>query len=258
MFNVVICDDDNRIVKIISGRLKANLDPLVKYTSYEYTDPKDVISLSKRVQIHLLIIDIVMPEYSGFRVVEEIMANKQSALIIFVSDFDNYVYESLKFRPFRFVRKTYLHEINEALTSAADELIYNRETFTIPIDSNANKIVEIKDIVYFESLRNNLKVILKDGTYIFRSTLKMIEEQLVDKNFVRIHSGFLVNLEYIHLIKGNTLELSYNKTKIVLPLSRSRRNNLISEYRIFFNKQEEIINQGECCFVELQKQYKMI
>jgi DNA-binding LytR/AlgR family response regulator len=229
--HIVVCDDEASVVKLICEKLHMILGPLVQFVCYKYTDPNEVIKLAKDTHIDLLLIDIEMPGIKGFDVVKELRMQNHQLLVLFITNMDMYVYESLKFQPFRFIRKSHLNELNEALISALTIIKNSMEIFNIPINIATYKKVKINDIIYFESMHNNVKVVLDGDSYIFRSTLKIIERQLESKRFTRVHSGFLLNLKYIYLIKGNFVEVSCGEGIISIPLSRSRRNSLISEYK---------------------------
>ncbi|MDW2798310.1 LytTR family DNA-binding domain-containing protein [Clostridium boliviensis] len=229
--HIVVCDDEVSAVKLIKERLILILTPLIKFACYEYTDPYEVVNLAKDTHIDLLLIDIEMPDIKGFDVVKEVRRHNNQILVLFITNMDMYVYESFKFQPFRFIRKSHMDELNEALVSAVTIIKNNMEIFNIPINLVTNKEVKVNDIIYFESLHNNVKVVLNGDSYVYRSTLKHIEKQLEGKKFVRIHSGFLVNLKYVYLIRETIVEVNCSNKKILLPLSRNRRINLISEYK---------------------------
>lgn len=67
--------------------------------------------------------------------------------------------------------------------------------------------------------------------FTYQSTLKIIEAELEGKGFVRIHSAYLLNIKYIHMIKQKDVEIYLGDSKYVLPVSRGRRGNLILEYK---------------------------
>jgi DNA-binding LytR/AlgR family response regulator len=229
--HIVVCDDEVSAVKLIKERLCIILKPLIQFACYEYTDPYEVVKLAKDTHIDLLLIDIEMPDIKGFDVVKEVRIYNNQMLVLFITNMDMYVYESFKFQPFRFIRKSHMYELNEALVSAVTIIKNNMEIFNIPINLVTKKEVKVNDIIYFESLHNNVKVVLNGNSYVYRSTLKLIEKQLEGKKFVRIHSGFLLNLKYIYLIRGAVVEVSCNDKIILLPLSRNRRSDLITEYK---------------------------
>lgn len=60
MANILVCDDDREIVEAIEIYLKNE-----GYTIYKAYDGEEAISILKREDIHLLIIDIMMPKLDG-------------------------------------------------------------------------------------------------------------------------------------------------------------------------------------------------
>jgi len=230
MLQIVICDDEPDIVDLISERLDIIIDPMIKYNCIKTTNPKEVIHLAREKDIDLLLIDIEMPEMNGFETVKQAKIQNDKILVIFVTNKDLYVYESLKYRPFRFIRKSHLEEMEEAVLSAILLLKRKIEELSIPINTAQHVKVKIEDIIYFESLHNNVKLVTINKEFIYRSTLKTIEIELDGKGFVRIHSAYLLNVKYIHLIKQKDVEIYLGDRKKDLPVSRIRRSDLISEY----------------------------
>lgn len=230
MLQIIICDDEPEIVGMISNLLDIIISPTIKYKCFKTTNPKEVIQLTRKNDIDLLLIDIEMPEMNGFETVEQSKIQYDQTLIIFVTNMDLYVYDSLKYRPFRFVRKSHLEEIEEAVSSAILLIKGKKDELSIPISTMQYIKVKIEDIIYFESLHNDVKLVTVNEEYTYRSTLKNIEIELEDKGFVRIHSGYLLNVKYVHLIKQNDVEIYPRNNKKDLPVSRGRRNNLILEY----------------------------
>lgn len=230
MIQIIICDDEPDVVELITNKLETIIGSRIKYTYFKTTNPKEVIQLIKEKNIDLLLIDIEMPEMNRFEVIKEARILNNNIFIIFITNMDLYVYESLKYRPFRFIRKSHLEEIEEALSSIA-LLLEDRET-DIKIKISKTKYLKMNtdNIIYFESIHNDVKLVALKGDYTFRATLKAIEAELVIKGFVRIHSGYLLNLKYVHLIKQKDVEIYFRGDKKSLPVSRGRRKKLISEY----------------------------
>ncbi len=230
MLQIIICDDEADVVEILSEQLNTIIGPIIKYNCFKTTDPKEVIQLTRKKDIDLIIIDIEMPEMNGFETVKQARIQYHETLVIFVTNMDLYVYESLKYRPFRFIRKAHLEEIEEAVTSAIMLLKEKNEELSIRINNMQHIRCKIEDIVFFESLHNEVRLVTIKNEYIYRSTLKSIEMELKNKGFVRIHSAYLLNVKYIYLIKQKDVEICFCGIKRELPVSRTRRNDLILEY----------------------------
>lgn len=60
MYNILICDDEKDIV----NALKIYLND-ANYTLYEAYNGKEALKISEEQEIHLILMDIMMPEMDG-------------------------------------------------------------------------------------------------------------------------------------------------------------------------------------------------
>lgn len=233
MLQIAICDDESHIVELIANKINIIIEQLTYYNCFQTTQADELIQFAINTHIDILLIDIEMPKYSGFEVVEQLLRYNKETLIIFVTNLDMYVYESIKYRPFRFIRKSHLEELEEALISAISVINKSTEKFKIQVNASLNYEVKIIDIVYFESLHNYVRIVTTNGENTYRATLKFIEKELAGKGFIRIYSSILLNLKYVYLIniKKSIVEIRYCESSAVLPVSRNYQKNLIAEYK---------------------------
>lgn len=233
MLQIAICDDDEELVAIIKKALDQNLKPIIKYHSFETTSAKQLLEYSKEVCLDLLLIDIEMPEYSGFQVVKQLLNYHHETLVIFITNIDMYVYESLKFNPFRFIRKSHISELREAILSAVEKINSAHDKFIYQINASAIGEVRVEEIVYFESQHNNVRLVTTKGEVVYRSTLRTVEVELAGKGFMRIYSSIYLNIRYIHFInvKDSEVEISYVGKNECLPISRKNMKGLVTEYK---------------------------
>lgn len=63
------------------------------------------------------------------------------------------------------------------------------------------KHVDIKDILYFEALDNDVFAIVGNVRYYVLEKLYVLEQALTERNFVRVSKSFLVNIAHINFIK---------------------------------------------------------
>jgi DNA-binding LytR/AlgR family response regulator len=83
--------------------------------------------------------------------------------------------------------------------------------------------IELKDILYIESLGNYVNIYTDNKRILAYLTLKGLESQLPAAEFLKIHQSFLVNCARIEAIEGNTV-LIKDKT---IPVSRNYRDTLM-------------------------------
>lgn len=189
MINVAICDDDTLALHSLVSEAKRILGNTPEFHYYSTTLPKSLIEYCTCTAVSILLLDIEMPIINGFDVAKWLSNHNTNAIVIFITNIDMYVYEAFKYHPFRFIRKSHIEDLEEAMKSALLKLEARKEIYTIQVNSQLSFEVKIDDIVYFESQHNNVKIVTVHGDNIFRATLKSIETELCNKGFNRIYSS---------------------------------------------------------------------
>ena len=96
---------------------------------------------------------------------------------------------------------------------------------------NGVTFVLIADILYCESDDNYTKFHLKNGsTSLVSKTLRDIQEILEERNFLRVHRQFLVNLDQINrYVKGEGNYLVMNND-FTIPVARNQKERLVERF----------------------------
>lgn len=170
--------------------------------------------------IDILLLDIDMPEKSGMELAKEMSLAEQDTVFAFVTNQEALVYQSFECHPFAFLRKDHLKdELELTLLRMIDTVISKAQTYSFSYRGAITKVY-IEDIIYFESDLNYVKLVTINKIYRYRDTLSNLSEIFCDKKFLRIHKGFLLNMNYIYSIRQEEVELT-NHT--VLPIGRTNR-----------------------------------
>lgn len=210
---IVICDDNQQF----GNDLKTHIEKiLVTESVYDDNVNIEYIQSSKRFasyvsehDVDILFLDISMPEVDGFDIAKHINDNNLSTCIIFVSSFENNVFYSLRYKPFRFIRKDkYKEEIAEALRSAYIEL--TKKNRCIMITKHNDVIpVRISSIIYAEKEKrsNYMGLYCLDNVYRYRGTMSDFYTLTENGSFVKASQNAYINMAHILNIKDNTVLL---------------------------------------------------
>lgn len=223
MLNIAICDDVNEEVAMIKNKTEKILNQLsLDYIIHTFDNKQEMFFSIGNGNIDVLLLDIRMPDIDGFEIAKRF--SDKVEFIIFVSGNDNFVFESIKYSPYRFVRKSHMEELYEAFESIKE---YYNDSYYIDIKTiDCGKIsVRLKDIIYIESHADKLTIYTEGCEYEIRNSLKKIETML-DKTFMRVHRGFIINLDKIYQIKRFEVELVKNGEIITVPLKRNLHNEV--------------------------------
>ena len=227
---IFICDDELPILNNIIESVQ-KLIPNEDITGF--SSAQELLHALHHFACDVLFLDIDMPKLSGMDIAKELNQMEHKPLLVFVTNHDELVYESLQYHPFGFIRKSHFHdEIEKVLADCKKELGSRDLRFHFKM-SNRNVVILLSDILYFEADGNYLKVYTASEVYRFRSTVTAVENSLETKGFIRVHKGFLVNQSAVKIIGRDELEM-INGTRIPLGKSymETAKQQLLKSMRI--------------------------
>lgn len=218
---IAICDDSNIILEYMSEKIKDIFnEQKCSVVIEKFNNGKDLIKNLTNEFFDVIFLDIDMPNLNGFDVARKIQSSAISINIIFISNLEGSVYESLKFRPFRFIRKSHFdEEIYNVIEDLMKTLTNSDENIIISLSNEKIRLYPNK-IIYIECNDKILKIISNSEVIELRYRLKDIEINLEKYGFIRIHKGYLVNSKYIYRInkRGEIILESGER----LPVSKRR------------------------------------
>ena len=228
---IAICDDDADFTDNLKTLLEKELamlhnSPVISV----YNDGEGFIA--DKPECDAVFLDIDMPGVSGFDIAEQINRMGET-LIIFVTMHDELVYSSIKFRPFRFIRKSHLAdelpEVLNALNKAIDKRNAGRK-FEFQTKTGS-VFLDINSIEYIEIYGHWLHVCVDGGEDLeCYGSLLEFEKELAPFDFIRTHKSYLVNCKYIYAIEKGQIILD-DKTEILL--SRYRAGEVRDKFRSY-------------------------
>ena len=240
---IVLCDDDEMFCRRFLDVLR-DATPLVRYSRQAYTFDAvhSAEALYREVAaapIDILFLDISMPGEDGFAIAQTLHEQGADPLLIFVSNFDSMVYYSLRFRPFRFIRKQYVEtEGPEAYLAALEQCRKNDRRIEVRTNTETY-FIRAADVIWFEKEKNTNYVLLHtaDRMYRHRASVRQLTEEYRDFGFLEISRNLSVNPEFITSVKGNAVVLRDGEE---LMISGTRTSaEICAEYLKYMRVREE-------------------
>jgi DNA-binding LytR/AlgR family response regulator len=193
----------------------------------------EALNVLHKDQIDILFLDIKMPSLSGLEMLKTL---NQAPKVILTTAFSEFGVESYEYgitdyllKPIAFDR--FLKAINKILVPAK-AVLSNEQSPEKPssepsfIFFKANKKIHkyyLSDILYIEGSGNYIKVHTQnDKPLIVLDKLTELLEKLPQKQFIRVHKSYIVNISYVQNIEGNVLKIK----DTVIPISATFRQNL--------------------------------
>lgn len=100
------------------------------------------------------------------------------------------------------------------------EHIQNRFQYYLYKRNGIESRIRLAHISYIESLRHSVIIHSINGEFIERKNLKQVLKDMNSNQFIQIHKSYIINKQYIQMMKGQELVL---KNQTVLPIGRAYR-----------------------------------
>jgi len=239
MLTIGICDDNPHFAQALMKKLHE----LCAYNLSERIDCKvipsfgaaeEVVNYLKKQQINILFLDIDMPGVNGFKLAEHLCQTHPDTIIIFVSSYEDFVYSSFEYSPFRFLRKAHLNqELPLAFQKVIEKCLLDKEVLAFNT-IEGEQLLRIKDIVLFEVQKNYYAIkTTSSKVYKCRGTLNSVEELVCQYDFYRVQSSYIINYEHVSNIENDCLVM---KTGETISISRRKLNAFRNEYMKFIRR----------------------
>lgn len=212
---VLIIDDEKLAREIIKTYLR-------KHDNFEIagecTNGFDALKQINDIKPDLIFLDIQMPKLTGFEMLEVL---ENPPVIIFTTAYDQYALKAFEVNATDYLLKPFPEDrFNEALQKAikllGDKNLVSKkienlsksletkgETLERVVVKNGQKIsiIPVNDIKYIEAQDDYTMIYTDKGNYLKQKTMKFFDENLDQKDFIRIHRSYFVKVTQIKQIE---------------------------------------------------------
>lgn len=231
--NCIIIDDDRLSRRVIEEFINKT-DFLTLVDSFD--NGVDAINAFKSGKtIHLIFLDIEMPEMSG---IEFLKSLKNPPQIIIVSSKERYALEAFEYDVTDYLLKPVVYgRFFKAVDKAFNR--YSKEHFApegkneIFIKKNSALIrLKYDEILWVEALENYVIVNTFNDKFTIHFTMKAIEKKLPTSKFTRVHRSYIVNTSSINVIEDNSIVIPVEGGNKTIPIGKSYKENLMNDLNL--------------------------
>lgn len=226
---IMIIDDEPHAIEVIESYLKNFNDMEI---IAKCNDGIQAFQILQQKKADLLILDIKMPGLNGTELMKSL---KNPPKVIFSTAYHDYAVEGFELNALDYLLKPVsfdrflkaMNKVYEHFGFLRQQNVYenvpakNTEQFLyLKIDRKTVK-TNVKDILWIESQKDYIKVILKDRSILTKQKISILEDLLPEENFLRIHRSFIIAIDKIESFNTSTIDISGKQ----LPIGRNYKND---------------------------------
>ena len=230
MLKIAVCDDSRELLEKVEKDLHEYENVRnTPATVHTYTNAVDLLDGLKKTDYDILILDIIMPGFTGMQAAHEIRKFNEEIKIIFLTSSKEFAIESYSVGAYYYLLKPVLNEkLFSVLDKVVSEITSKQESCVIYTHMGIVNIPFAK-IECLEVYNKHLVFHLSDGsTKETRGALSDYENIFLDrKEFLKIHRSYILNMDYIHSIEAGEI-VTYSGKRF--PVSRLVAKDIKEHY----------------------------
>ena len=230
MLKIAVCDDSRELLeKVEKDLLEYENVRSTPVTVHTYTNAVDLLDGLKKTDYDILILDIIMPGFTGMQAAHEIRKFNEEIKIIFLTSSKEFAIESYSVGAYYYLLKPVLKEkLFSVLDKVVSEITSKQESCVIYTHMGIVNIPFAK-IECLEVYNKHLVFHLSDGsTKETRGALTDYENVFLErKEFLKIHRSYILNMDYIHSIEAGEIATYSGKR---FPVSRLLAKDIKEHY----------------------------
>lgn len=230
MIRVLMVEDERGAVEVFKNLIVRHQD------SFEFLgvarNVKEAVAAIEEEEPDLLILDISLPDGTGFDVLEIIGDIKFE--VIFLTAHESFAIKAIKNNAFDYILKPFQStEMNQALRKVKtkiEEKSKKGEAQKIALHTQDGiDFININDLLYLKASSNYTEIYLVGGEKLMASKTLKSFEQILDHPMLRIHNSYMLNLNRVKKFDKSESSILLDSGKSI-PVSKQRKRELFQHF----------------------------
>ena len=229
MIRTIIVDDEPLAIEILEAYIMKmpNMNLIAKCANA--LDANEVL---RTEDIDLMFLDIEMPMMLGTDFLKSL---KDPPQIIFTTAYPEFAVQGFELNALDYLLKPisldrFIKAVNKVVvryepSMSSKEYSKSLDYIFVKADKKLIKI-NFSEIIYIEGLKDYVLIHTDQSRIITLQTMKSLEEKLPVELFIRAHRSYIVNLNRIKAIIGNTIEVLEKDQIKQLPIGKNYKDEI--------------------------------
>jgi len=204
--NIVICDDDQKILNELKGYVSVFFSEKKISAAYGlFTDGESAVK--EKAPCDLAFIDIELPGMNGLAVARRLKEHSPSVIIFIITSFQSYLDDAMGLKVFRYITKPIeRNRLYKNLSFALQQ--YYQQNQTILLDeADGSHLIFTQEILYICIQERGTLIKTKSGEFLSHCSLKQWAERLNADLFAQPHYSYIVNLQNVYNLSKTDVTL---------------------------------------------------
>lgn len=234
--NILICDDDRHDIQIVKSQVqKFGEEQHVEIHTIEISRLRtidEILNMVGKEQVDVAFLDIDMPYISGDEIAEKLAMRYPGVSIIFFTNQDELVYDMIRYKPFRFIRKRDASEIADTMRAL---LNVRMDSGYVEVETGRTEVanISVKELRYVEVIHRQVFYHTTTETFVTHCSMEKCAGKLEEYGFIRTHVAYLINVKWIKRIERKEVILLDDTS---IPLGGSYRLEVLKKYKIMLER----------------------
>lgn len=235
----LIVDDEPLAIEVLKSHLSKFDTIAIAGTAGDAIEAFDFLN---RHKVDLMFLDIHMPEMKGTDLLKSL---KNPPAVILTTAYREYALDGYDLNVLDYLLKPisfgrFMQSIEKFFSfynRESEVVVHNKgtaEEFLYLREKNTIHKIPVSEIIYAESMGDNLTINTADRSITSRCTISSVEKVLSENGFVRIHRSFIVSKK--HITSFSPVSVTIGKKEF--PIGTSYKTNVFEQldYEGFLNK----------------------
>jgi len=212
---IAICDDEKQlraeVAEIVNNFFEAtNMTCQIE----EFDCGSEFVKKSS--DYDLVFLDYQLKDGNGIEFAKEMRTTNQKTFLVFLTSFDNHVFESFRLDTFRYLVKPVKVElVKEALEDFIK--IYQTNRKIIVVEKEKTTYHDVDEVMYIQADGKHSVVRTTADSLDSIKKISEYEAEINNPQFFRTHRSYIVNMKYISEIDKKRITLTNGEIIVISP-----------------------------------------